>query len=797
MAVLARCGVLDTEPEPDIDALAELASALTGMPIALVSLVDADRQWFKAKVGLAASQTPRSAAFCGHAILTPEQPLVIEDALLDARFVDNPLVVGPPFVRFYAGIPLRVGADELPVGTLCVIDQKPNQLTAVQLGHLRKLARQTELLLEQRHRHRALEDRLVQVRRDEERVRAILMAMEEGLVVQQQGGVITSCNPSAERILGLSADQLMGRSSVDPRWRAVRTDGSPFPGLEHPAMVSLRTGQPVRGVVMGVGLEGGDQSWILINAQPTGLGPDGLAESVVTTFADITALRREEDERRRAEAQVALFFTLSPELLCIATSDGRFLRVSPAWTQILGWTEAELLARPFLDFVHKEDLEATLTEARRLGTGGVTVGFENRFACADGTYRTLAWVSVGVPEQGIIVAVAHDITDRQAREGELRRARDAAEAAGRAKSEFLATMSHEIRTPMNGVIGLTDVLLGTPLDADQRDLLLSIQASGRALLTILNDILDWSRIEAGRMDLELTAVDPANAVTDVLTVLRTEAQRKGLRLEWEQHHAPAAVRADAGRLRQILLNLVGNAVKFTLHGEVRVTLTVAPDGACAFHIKDTGIGVSPDHLRLLFHRFQQLDASTTRRFGGSGLGLAISKQLALAMDGDISVESQVGVGSVFTLTLPTTAAPPRPSRQPLNVQPSETLAPLRILIVEDNLVNQRVAKALLERDGHQISIADDGARAVALCADERFDVVLMDVQMPGMDGLEATRLIRSQARSGSLPRIPIIALTASAMPEERAACAEAGMDDVLAKPVTSGALRAVLGKYRV
>ena len=798
IALLERCHVLDTIAEPEFDGLVQLASELLAVPISLISLVDRERQWFKAKLGLSAPQTARAVSFCGHAILGDDEPFIVEDSTKDPRFSDNPIVVGEPCVMFYAGVPLRIGPQKLPVGTLCAIDHRPRSMTPEQIQKLKLLARQAELVFELRLRQRELEERLIESRRGEEYIQAVVSTMDEGLTVQRLDGSIVSCNPAAERILGLTADQMTGRSSLDPRWGAVRADGSEFPGSDHPSMVAMRTGKPVRSVVMGVGVGDSDRRWVLINAQPTRTGPQHAVDGVVVSFSDITALRREEAERRRAEEQVERFFTLSLDLLCIANAEGRFVRLNPSWTAVLGWSLEELLARPFVEFVHPDDRERTLRVAARLAEGATSVDFENRYACRDGSWRVLSWAGAGVPATGLLMCVARDITLQKENEVELRRAKEAAEASTRAANEFLATMSHEIRTPMNGVIGLTEVVLGTSLASEQREMLQSVRDSGKALLEILNAILDWSRIEAGRLELERAPVDVVKIVRDVVAVLTPQAAAKGLRLSFGGS-AKCTVLGDAGRLRQVLFNLAGNAVKFTANGQVAIRIAVVPPspefplGLCQLSVDDTGIGIPREAVDRLFQRFSQVDASTTRRFGGTGLGLAISRELVQSMGGTVEVDSVLGQGSTFQVTLPLAeedvALEPAPQGQ---AGPAARTRVLRILLAEDNTVNQRVATALLKRDGHEVQVASNGREAVDAYARGPWDLVLMDVRMPEMDGLSASRAIRENERASGARRVPIIALTASAMPDERSACLGAGMDEVLAKPITGDELRAVL-----
>jgi signal transduction histidine kinase/CheY-like chemotaxis protein/HPt (histidine-containing phosphotransfer) domain-containing protein len=371
-----------------------------------------------------------------------------------------------------------------------------------------------------------------------------------------------------------------------------------------------------------------------------------------------------------------------------------------------------------------------------------------------------------------------------------------AEAATRAKSEFLAVMSHEIRTPMNGVLGMAHLLLDTPLADAQRRQVETLRDSGEALLTILNDILDFSKMEAGRLELAAEDFDLRRVVASVAALLTPRAREKGLLLRASVAPGmPTALRGDAGRLRQVLLNLVGNAIKFTDTGEVH--LDVVPDGPpdtrvpLRLTVRDTGIGIPLEAQARLFQEFTQVDASATRRFGGTGLGLAICRRLVLAMGGDIGVESRPGAGATFTVTLALERAQAPVAPEAGVAAPSVT--PLRILLAEDHPVNRQVALGLLARHGHTVDVVADGKAAAEAARGGGYDVILMDVHMPVMDGTEASRIIRGYA--GAAGRVPIVALSASVMKDETDLCFEAGMDEFLAKPIDPAALARVLARH--
>ncbi|MCK6553185.1 ATP-binding protein [Candidatus Binatia bacterium] len=748
-------------------------------------------------------------------------------------------------------------------GSLAAFSQAPLVMALTAFGVSLCIAyefRRYRTGIEQRERER---DRaMLALQESERRFRTLSTASPIGIFQTDPAGNAMYTNQRWQEIAGLTLEESLGRGwqraihpddlpRVDADWAGARSKGE-----AHSAEFRMRTPQ-------------GDVRWVHARVAPVAAA-DGATICHVGTLEDITDRKTAELRRTlrhavstvlatsatRAEAMPAILRAIGEcmdaEYAAIWYLDRAAggLRCASTWTRPMSGLDdlraatlaGEFAAGPSIpntvlasgqpawitDIAElAEDQFPRLRIAHRLGLRAV---FAFPIRVDEAVAGVIEWFArhEGAPDHDFLrmleelgMHVGRFIEQRRAEE-DLRVAKDAAEAANRAKSEFVANMSHEIRTPMNGIIGMTELALHTALSGEQREYLELVQSSAEALLTVVDDVLDFSKIEAGMLTLDPAPFSLSDLLEATLRPLAVRARHKGIALVSETAAGvPDGLIGDAGRLRQVLVNLVGNAIKFTERGQIVVSVAADPCGPTGvdLHVqtRDTGIGIPPDKQEAIFRAFEQADSSTTRRYGGTGLGLAICCRLVALMGGRIWVDSLVGQGSTFhfTVRLETArraaeTAPPAGVTRPEPVgtarlatptapasasTPGAPLPPprraLRLLLAEDNPVNQQLAVRLLERRGHIVVVAANGREALAALEREQFDLVLMDVQMPEVDGLEATAAIRTR-ETATGNRIPIVAMTAHAMKGDRDRCLAAGMDEYIAKPVRPAELYAVI-----
>src|SRR5437867_632880 len=457
--------------------------------------------------------------------------------------------------------------------------------------------------------------------------------------------------------------------------------------------------------------------------------------------------------RKRKGEELEQLFALSRDMLCIAGFDGYFKRLNPAWESTLGFARQELLSRPYLDFVHPDDKEKTIAEARGLASGTRTIEFENRYRCKGGSYKWLQWNATPSASHRVVFAVARDITERIKVAAELHKAKEAAEASSRAKSEFLAHMSHEIRTPMNGVLGMTELALDTALTPEQREYLMAVKDSAESLLGLINDVLDFSKIEAGKLALDRMEFDLRDALADTVRALSLRARQKGLELVCRvRPEVPQLLVGDPARLRQVIYNLVGNGIKFTSSGEVLVLVDQEADEGgdvrLRFAVSDTGIGIPPEKQHVIFEAFEQADSSTTRLYGGTGLGLTISAQLVEMMQGGFWVESEPGRGSTFYFTARFGKAG---AGIPARRRRHAGLRGLPILVVAASTTHRDALVEMLAGWGLRPTAAESPSAALECLARRAYPLILVDADLPRTDGYsfrDRVRKDRKNARTG-------------------------------------------------
>lgn len=599
-------------------------------------------------------------------------------------------------------------------------------------------------------------------------------------------GKITYANTKFLEISGFNKQELLGK------------DHNILNSAHHPKEYfanlwrTISRGQIWRGEIQNKRKDG-QLYWVDSTIVPM-LNANGKISQYIAIRFDVTKRKKIEQQLAAQQIELEQFFESSNDLLCILNSDFVLHKTNRAFNRFLNVESTHQLNLNFKEIVHPGDVEKLQIDWQNNNQNAVATRRMLRCVSAGGQAHYLSW-SFARWDDKHIYAIGRDVTAQHEVELALLHAKEQAEAATQAKSRFLANMSHEIRTPLNGIMGMSNLISESSLDLRNTERLKMIQGCGQSLLEIINDVLDFSKLEVDKLELESRPTDIRATVNEVIELLNTRASEKGIVLSYRHGDAvPSSVLTDVTRLRQVLINLIGNAIKFTEIGSVEVRSDANSTGEKRFDLKflvtDTGIGIAPESFGKIFSAFSQADASTTRRFGGTGLGLAISKTLVEKMGGSILVESTLGRGSTFSFSIPVDEC----DEARLGVSDDSQKAdpqmgvkfPLRILVVEDNRTNQLVAMGLLGKLGYNVDIASHGKEALKCLERKSYDVIFMDCHMPEMDGFETTKRIRDRYGVELRPRI--IALTASMLREDMERCIDCGMDDIVGKPITISAL---------
>jgi PAS domain S-box-containing protein len=665
LQTLLSYNILDTPPEQEFDSLVELISVICNSPVAIISMIDDKRQWYKAKTGLTQNEVPRSETFCQFT-LQQDDILEISDAREDERVKDNHHVTPKDGIRYYAGVNLK-SSNGYKIGTVCVVDTKPKILNEDQKKALRLIADQTMILLETRKKNKELSKEIEQIINDkisdaqkqllqkETEYNLLLKAIKKsnGVVEFSSDGIIREANKNFLKIVGYSKEEVVGK--------------------HHRILL--------------------------------------------------------DDEERSKNIKFWSFLL-----------EGNFYS----------------------------------GKLKRKNKEGDTVWIQ-------ATYNPIIDRENKVTR---VIKIAQDITKEIEAEKSLKNSKEMAENLNIQKDNFIANMSHEIRTPIHAILGFTELLLEQEDEPSKKSYLESVKTAGDNLLFVINDILDLSKIEAGIIQLEKEPFDLITIVKNVFSILHLKAHQK--KISFKYHIDPEVnshLEGDKNRLSQILINLLGNAIKFTASGSVTLYITRLKKKkeitTLQFKVVDTGIGIPEGKIESIFDRFSQAEENTSRTFGGTGLGLNISHQLIERQGGKISVESEPGKGSVFSFYLPFKIGTWQPiTKETYSYTIPAIIRKANILLCEDNELNQRLIKAILSEKGYKIDLAENGEKGIDLFKNNNYDLVLMDIQMPFMDGYETTRTIRQTLQS----KIPIVALTANFMIAEKTKCLQIGMNDYLSKP---------------
>lgn len=775
------------------DRLTAVACAAFDAPQAMVSVLDEDRAVFRASVGPGPVSVPRMESV-SHllASMGPEAVLVVEDTLTNPDYCRHPMVAGEPGVRFFAGATVcdRGGT---PVGAIGVMDVKPRPApTAAQMQLLRELAGLAGQLLEHAEAVRQETARLETLRLAEDMVGVGRWRYEAATGAVTWSDEIYRIHGVAPGAFAPTLEDVFGHYHVEDRGEIRRM-------VER----ALRTGE---GYSFKLRLVGRDAVERVVAAEgATEKDATGRIVALFGVLQDVTDRERLLRSAQINERRYRLLAENVGDVITRVKMDGSSKYISPAIQQLLGWTYEEMSGQS-TDYVHPEDRHLVLGAIEQAVKTGQPTRLEHRAVHRQGH---TVWVESAFKalrdkhgQVDDVVVVIRDMTQRKMLEDEVIEAKERAEKAAQAKSEFLANMSHELRTPLTSVIGFSGLLHASEaLPDEERVYVERIATASEALLGVINDILDYSKLEANAIEMDPEPFQVAALVDGAAAIVEAQCLGKGLSLKVVVDAAmPAVLTGDAGRLRQVMLNFLSNAVKFTGKGGVTLRVGGRPEGDGRWRMRvavtDTGIGIPAEKIDQLFERFTQADASTTRVYGGTGLGLAISRRLIEIMGGEIGVDSRPGEGATFWFETPLAqgGVVGRLARGDEALPTPGAMAAGRILMADDAPGNRELVSAILRGLGLEIDTVCDGAEAVHAMQSGAYDLVLMDVHMPVMDGLAATQEIR-RMQAGTPRRTPILALTANVQADQVARCLDAGMDGHLAKPIQISELAGALAHW--
>lgn len=790
LRALHNLGILDTTAEERLDRLTRVAKAHFKVPIALISLVDADRQWFKSRQGLDAAETPRDVSFCGHAILADEI-FNIPDALKDPRFADNPLVTGPPHVRFYAGAPLTI-RQGINIGSLCIIDHEPRNFADSEFDVLRDLAQCAAREILHGELTKGIDSRGGQ----EAWLQAVLDTVAEGIIAIDHEGMIEAFNPAAVDIFGFEPGEVLGQNvkMLMPEPDRAAHDG--YLDAFH------TTGEAkIIGTVREVVGQRKDGSTFPMDLSVRGMNVNGT-EMFTGVVRDITKRHLAHQQLTESEATLSAAienipggFIMTDKNECILLFNNNFQRLYPELNDVL------VHGANVLKAFHIGAERGLYVSARKgeddwmdiRGQEVVKQRFEFEIQLSNGK-----WVSVASNrlEDGSRVTIHTDIT-------ELKNAKEEAEEANRAKSGFLSSMSHELRTPMNSILGFGQMLeIGSErsLTDDQQESVGHILKGGRHLLELIDDILDLAKIESGQVAISLEDIQINDVLDECLTTTSSMARERGINITVSTPTPGLRdILADRTRLKQVLLNLLSNAIKYNNQdGSITVTLEEAGKRMLRISVTDTGDGIPENKLGELFKPFSRLGAEATE-IEGTGIGLVVCKDLITLMKGEIGIESKVGEGSTFWIELPLADTDARDDDASVDASAEQSAGKLavidaRLLYVEDNPDNLKLMEKIVSLiDGLTMISAHTGELGFELALIEKPDVIILDINLPGLNGID---LLEHLGRYTETKDIPVLALSAAATKNDIEKGLNAGFLEYLTKPIDVanfvGAIKAAL-----